>query len=164
MSKTFLSNLKNLYPLITVDRVRNLMRTVDPVRAGTRSFQPSHLTLSRYYYFIFYSSFYLFFFSLLSRLLRAKPRLVARAARQTTFTHSHPRPSVFSHPLLPTHPSPVSHTPPPLDSASPRRHATFDFHAREDDDVAAAERRAKCQSKSLPYYFARQDRFLCTQR
>lgn len=37
------------------------MRTVNPVRAGTRSFQPSHLTLSRYYYFISYSSFYLFF-------------------------------------------------------------------------------------------------------
>lgn len=141
-----------------------LMRAVNPVRAGTCSFQPSHLTLSRYYYFIFYSSsFYLFSLSLLPRLRCVWWLALLDKPLSPTLI---PRPSVFSHPLLPTHPSPVSHTLPPFDSASPRRHATFDFHAREDDDAAAAaaERRAKCRSKSLPYYFAWQDRFLCTQR
>lgn len=112
-----------------------------------------HLTLSRYYYFISFSSFYLpssfvFFFSLFASLVPSrvwwlalldKPLSPTRPRRPTRPTHTPHTQRVSSYPLLPTHPSPCL-TPPPLDSASPRRHATFDFHEKDDDEAAASRK------------------------
>lgn len=163
ISNIFLPNLKTCISLIiVVTRVREFNASCQSGKSRNAFFSAaSHLTLSRYYYFIFYSSFYLLFcpLSLLPRLRQA-----ASGGSYCSTNHFHPlsspRPSVFSHPLLPTHPyiPSISHSSVIRFSltATPR-HATFDFHAREDDDddaTAAAERRAKCRSKSPPYYFA----------
>lgn len=78
------------------------MRTVNPVRAGTRSFQPSHLTSSRYYYFIFYSSFYLFFFSFVPLALRQ----ATSGGSHCSTNHFHP----LSSPSLRLFPSALTDT------------------------------------------------------
>ena len=103
----------------------------------------SHLTLSCYYYFIFYTvAFILFFLSLFAPGL-AKPRLVARAARQTTFTHSF---SPFPRRLFPSASAdtsiPVSHSAATRFSlAATPRHVRFPRGRRRSSVAQSAGRR-----------------------
>jgi len=111
--------------------------------------------ISRYYYFIFRSGFYLSLSLFPSFFPSRLPGRAPGGSRCST-NHFHRlipfRLGRLPRPLLPTHPSPYL-TPPPLDSASPRRHATFDFHEDEDDggddDDAAASRKVPVEESPL---------------
>lgn len=132
----------------------------NPLRAETELLPPSILhyraiiILSPLVASIFHLLFPPFFSSFSPRSLVAPSRArvwwlaLLDKPLSPTRPRQPPTPGVFSYPLLPTHPSPCL-TPPPLDSASPRRHATFDFHEKDDDDDAAASRKVPVEESPL---------------
>lgn len=127
---------------------------------------PCIIALLLFYLFQQLLSFPLYFFSFSPRLLQAarvwwlalldKPLSPTRPRRPSPphtqsfpirfCRHIHPRVSLRRH------------------SIQPRRDATPRSISTRRTTTTTLQRRAKCRSKSLPCYFARQDRFLCTQR